>query len=47
VDDKTISIEISNFDWDNDGIIRIFSVAKNGILCDVSGEDHWTVRKFP
>jgi len=21
--------------------------AKNGILCDVSGEDHWTVRKFP
>lgn len=47
VDDKTISIEISNFDWDNDGIIRIFSVAKNGILCDVSGEDHWTVIKFP
>ena len=40
VDDKTISIEISNFDWDNDGIIRIFSVAKNGILCDVSGEDN-------
>lgn len=47
VDDKTISIEISNFDWDNDGIIRIFSVAKNGIFCDVSGEDYWTVRKFP
>ena len=47
VDDKTISIEISNFDWDNDGIIRIFSVAKNGIECDVSGEDNWIVRKFP
>jgi hypothetical protein len=47
VDDKTISIEISNFDWDNDGIIRVFSIAKNGILCDVSGEDNWTVRKFP
>jgi len=47
VDDKTISVEISNFDWDNDGIIRIFSIAKNGILCDVSGEDHWTVRQFP
>jgi len=46
-DDKTISIEISNFDWDNDGIIRIFSIAKNGILCDVSGDDNWTVRKFP
>ena len=47
VDDKTISIEVSNFDWDNDGIIRIFSVAKNGILCDVSGEDNWVVNKFP
>lgn len=47
IDDKTISIEVSNFDWDNDGIIRIFSIAKNGLLCDVSGEDNWTVRKFP
>ncbi len=47
VDDKTISIEVSNFDWDNDGIIRVFSVAKNGIQCDVSGEDNWIVRKFP
>ncbi len=47
VDDKTISIEVSNFDWDDDGIIRIFSIAKNGILCDVSGENYWTVMKFP
>jgi len=46
-DDKTISIQISNFDWDNDGTIRIFSVAKNGIFCDVSGEDNWIVREFP
>jgi hypothetical protein len=47
VDDKTISIEVSNFDWDNDGVIRIFSVAKNGIPCPVSGEDNWVVKKFP
>ena len=46
-DDRTISIQVSNFDWDNDGIIRIFSIAKNGILCDVSGEDNWIVREFP
>lgn len=46
-DDKTISIQVSNFDWDNDGIIRIFSVAKNGVLCDVSGDDEWVVREFP
>ena len=46
-DERTISIQVSNFDWDNDGIIRIFSVAKNGILCDVSGENNWVVREFP
>jgi hypothetical protein len=47
VDDKTISIQVSNFDWDDDGTIRIFSVAKNGIFCDVSGENDWIVREFP
>ncbi len=47
VDDKTISIQISNFDWDDDGIIRIFSVAKNGVSCPVSGEDNWIIREFP
>jgi hypothetical protein len=47
VDDKTISIEVSNFDWDNDGIIRIYSVAKNGIHCETSGENNWVVRRFP
>jgi hypothetical protein len=46
VDDKTISIEISNFDWDNDGVIRLFSIAKNGIMCDVSDEDNWKINKF-
>ena len=47
VDDRTISVQVSNFDWDHDGIIRIFSVAKNGILCDVSGEDNMIVREYP
>lgn len=47
VDDKTISIQVSNFDWDNDGSIRLISVAKNGVLCDISGEDKWVVREFP
>jgi hypothetical protein len=47
VDDKTISIQVSNFDYDNDGTIRIFSIAKNGILCDISGENNWIVREFP
>jgi hypothetical protein len=46
-DDKTISVQISNFDWDNDGIIRVFSVAKNGINCEVSGEDNWISKTLP
>ena len=46
IDDRTISVKISNFDWDNDGFIRIVSVAKNGELCQVSGEDNWIHREF-
>ncbi|MCK4989420.1 MAG: hypothetical protein KAS29_03000, partial [Bacteroidales bacterium] len=46
VDDRTISVKISNFDWDNDGFIRIVSVAKNGELCPVSGEDNWVHSEF-
>lgn len=47
IDDKTISVEITNFDWDNDGYIRINSIAKNGILCDLSSENQWVRNKFP
>jgi hypothetical protein len=46
IDNETISIEISNFDWDNDGLIRIISVAKNGVICDVSRENNWIKREF-
>jgi hypothetical protein len=46
IDDRTISIKISNFDWDDDGFIRIVSVAKNGELCPVSGQDNWIHREF-
>ncbi len=46
IDDRTISVKISNFDWDNDGFIRIVSVAKNGELCPVSGEDNWIHKEF-
>lgn len=41
VDDKAISVKITNFDWDNDGIIRIISVAKNGEKSKVSGDNTW------
>lgn len=41
IDDKVILIRQSNFDWDNDGIIRIISVVKNGVICETSGEANW------
>ncbi|PKQ60352.1 hypothetical protein BZG02_19780 [Labilibaculum filiforme] len=46
-DDRTISVEVTNFDWDNDGYIRINSIAKNGMLCDLSTENQWIRNKFP
>jgi len=46
IDDRTISVKVSNFDWDNDGFIRIVSVAKNGILCPISGENNWVAQEF-
>lgn len=47
IDDETISIKISNFDWDYDGEIKIISVAKNGVFADVSGDDNWVYNEFP
>ncbi|MCG8696569.1 MAG: hypothetical protein MI922_00835 [Bacteroidales bacterium] len=47
IDDKTISVEISNFDWDDDGVIRIISVAKNGEKCQISSNDNWVKNEFP
>ena len=47
IDDRTISIEVSNFDWDRDGLIRLISVSKNGVVCDVSSENNWIKREFP
>lgn len=41
IDDRVVSIKQTNFDWDNDGIIRIISIAKNGELMSVSEDDDW------
>ena len=41
IDDKVIAIQQSNFDWDNDGIIRIISPSKNGEKMAVSGDNNW------
>jgi hypothetical protein len=41
IDDKTISIKESNFDWDDDGTLRIVSVARKGQIVRTSGNDNW------
>jgi len=46
VDDRTISVKLSNFDWDSDGIIRTDSVARQGQLSKVSAEDNWIEDEF-
>jgi len=45
IDERVISIKQSNFDWDNDGIIRIISPSKNGELMAVSGNNEWASSK--
>jgi len=46
IDDRTISVKLSNFDWDSDGFIRTVSVARKGQLSKVSGEDNWVEDEF-
>ena len=47
IDDKVISVKILNFDWDDDGFIRVVSVAKRGELCAISGEGDWKTTQLP
>jgi hypothetical protein len=46
VDEQTTSVKLSNFDWDNDGFIRIISVARKGTIVPVSGDDKWVDNEF-
>ena len=46
IDEETISVRVSNFDWDYDGIIRLVSVARQGQMLKVSGDDEWVHDEF-
>ena len=46
VDDRAVTVRQSNFDWDNDGLIRIVSVARKGQLSTISGDDLWGEDEF-
>lgn len=41
VEDGTVSVRISNFDWDSDGNIMVISVNRQGSDILTSGDDHW------
>jgi hypothetical protein len=42
IDDKVISVEQRNFDWDDDGYIKICSVATFGEDVIISGDNNWS-----
>jgi hypothetical protein len=46
VDDRTITVKLSNFDWDSDGFIRTVSIARKGQMSPVSGDDTWIEDEF-
>lgn len=37
----TVTVQIMNFDWDNDGTILVVSTERQGQPIEVSGEDSW------
>jgi len=41
VNDRVVSIKLSNFDWDNDGYIKVVSVARKGDFSKLSNENEW------
>ncbi len=46
IDDRVVSVKQENFDWDNDGFIRIVSVDRQGLSVKISGEDQWVDDEF-
>ncbi len=46
LDDKVTSVKILNYDWDNDGFIRVVSVSKRGELCTISNDGDWKENEY-
>jgi hypothetical protein len=42
-----VSVQQSNFDWDDDGTIRLYSPAKAGIMAVTSHENDWARSQYP
>lgn len=46
IDDRTVGIKQENFDWDDDGYIRVVSRVRKGKLLKVSGDGVWVETEF-
>jgi hypothetical protein len=46
VDDRTITVKLSNFDWDDDGFIRTVSVVRRGQMSPISNDNSWVSDEF-
>jgi len=46
IDMETTKIRTENFDWDNDGQIRVSSEVRKEQFCNVSGDNVWAVTEF-
>ncbi len=46
IDDRTVSIKQANFDWDDDGYIRVVSRVRKGKLLKISGDGVWVETEF-
>jgi len=46
VDIESTKIRVENFDWDDDGIIRVSSEVRREQLINVSGDDEWAITEF-
>ena len=47
LDGEVTSVKIMNFDWDEDGFIRVVSVAKRGELVQISDHENWVSTVLP
>jgi hypothetical protein len=47
IDNSVVAIKIHIFDFDNDGVLRLISVAKKGTPIPASGDNEWKVTTFP
>jgi hypothetical protein len=46
VDDKVISLKLHNFDWDDDGYIKLHSVATMAHNLEISGDNRWAMAVY-